>query len=130
MSDAEGAEGALELAFWVSAIIVGTRAEEAQSVGVDDFGDAMGLERLAEVQEVTPGRVRGDEAPGHVEAGVVVDGEKKGLLARAGPPLVNGTVVLPKFADTGAAEASIDSNLFRRGGNEVREMDFDVGFDA
>ncbi len=90
----------------------------------------MGLEGFAEVEEVVPSRVGGDEAHGHVEAGMVVHGEQEGLLVRPWPPLVNGTVVLPKFADFGTAESSIDTVLSRWCGDEVCEVSFDVGLNA
>lgn len=87
----------------------------------------MGLEGLAEVEEVVPSRVGGDKTPGQVETGMVVDGEQEGLLARPWPPLMNGTIVLPEFADPGPAEASIDALPARWFGDEVGKVNFDVG---
>ena len=75
MGDAEGAQGALELAAGVEVVVGGAGSEEAQGVGVDGKGDAVALEGFAEVLEVGPGGVAGDEAAGDVEAGVVVEGE-------------------------------------------------------
>ena len=77
VGDAEGAQGALELAAGVEVVEVvvgGAGSEEAQGVGVDGKGDAVALEGFAEVLEVGPSGVAGDEAAGDVEAGVVVDG--------------------------------------------------------
>jgi len=130
VGDAKGAQGALELAFGVGVVIAGTWPEKTQAVGVNDLGDAARLEGLAEVQEVVPGRVGGDETPRHVEAGMVVNGEQEGLLVRRRPPLVDGAVVLPEFSDLGAAEASIDTipSWWRR--DEVGEVAFDVGLDG
>jgi hypothetical protein len=75
VGDAEGAQGALELAAGVEVVVGGAGSEEAQGVGVDGKGDAVALEGFAEVLEVGPGGVAGDEAAGDVEAGVVVEGE-------------------------------------------------------
>ena len=130
VSDAESQEGPLEVAFGVGPVVSGTWSKEAQSVGIDDFGNAVGFEGFAKVEEVIPGGVGGDETPGHVEAGMVIDGEQEGLLARGGPPLVDRTVVLPEFADFGAAKASIDAILWWWFWNEVSEMGFHVGLDS
>ncbi len=130
VGDVEGAQGALELAFGVGVVAARTRPEKAQAVGVDDLGNAVGLERLAEVEEVVPCRVGGDEAARHVEAGMIVDGEQERLFAGGGPPLVDGAVVLPKFADGGAAEPAIDTLLSGRERYQVGEVKFDVGLDA
>jgi len=113
MSYAKSEEGTLELALGVGAVICGAWAEEAQSVGVNDPGNAVVIEGFAEVEEEASSRARGDETSGHVEAGVVVDGEQEGLLAGRGPPPVNRTVMLPEFADFGTTEAAIDTVLSR-----------------
>ena len=120
----------MEVAFGVGPVVSGTWSKEAQSVGIDDFGNAVGFEGFAKVEEVIPGGVGGDETPGHVEARMVIDGEQEGLLARGGPPLVDRTVVLPEFADFGAAEASINAILWWWFWNEVSEMGFHVGLDS
>ena len=74
--DPKSAQSTLKLALGIDAVIAGTGAEEAQSVGVDYLRDAMGLEGLTEVQEVIPGRVGGDEASSEIEAGMIIDGEQ------------------------------------------------------
>ena len=127
MGHAEPAQGALELAFGIAVIVAGAGSEEAQAVGVNDLGQAPGLEGLPEVLEVVPGRVRLDEAADEVEAGMVIDSEQEGLLSGGRPPLVDGTVVLPKFADAGATEAAIDPGLACRGGHEMGVVSLDVG---
>ena len=124
---AEPAQGALEFAFRIAVVVAGTGPEEAQTVGVDDLGQAPGSEGFAEVFEVVPGRVRLDETAGEVEAGMVVHGEQEGLLGGGRPPLVDGTVVLPKFADAGATEAAIDPGLACRGGHQMGVAGLDVG---
>ncbi len=108
----------------------GAGAEEAECVGVDGLGDAVALEGFAEVLEVGPGGVAGDEAAGDVEAGVVVDGQEEGLFFGAGPPLVDGAVVLEEFAETGAAEAAVGARFFPDRRDEIGKVGFDVGFDA
>jgi len=72
------------------------------------------LEGFTEVLEVVPGGVAFDEASCDVEAGAVVDGEDECLFAGSGPPLVDGAVVLPEFANVGAAKAAVGA-LFGRG---------------
>ena len=130
VSDLQGPQGALEFAFGVGVIRRGTGAEKAQSVGINAQGNAVGKKGGAEVLEMVPGGVRGNEAPGNIEARVVIEGEQEGLLLGGGPPLVDGTVVLPEFAGIGTAEAAIGARLSRRGGNELGEVCFGVGFDG
>jgi len=124
---AQTAQGALEFAFRIAVIVAGAGPEEAQAVGVNDLGQAPDLEGFAKMFEVIPSRVRLDEAAREVEAGMVIHGEQEGLLGGGGPPLVDGTVVLPKFADVRATEAAIDAGLARRGGHEMGVAGLDVG---
>jgi hypothetical protein len=130
VGDAEGAEGALELAAGIEVVVGGAGAEEAQSVGVDGLGDAVALEGLAEVLEVDPGGVARDESCGEVESGGVVEGEEEGLFFVAGPPLVDGAVVLPEFTEFGAAESAVGAGFWLGGWEKVGQVVFDVGFDA
>jgi hypothetical protein len=88
------------------------------------------LEEGAEVAEVVPSGVGSDKAPAEVEAGVIIDGEQQDLLGRGRPPLVDGAVVLPEFANMGAAEASVGPVLARAGGHQVGEVGLDVGLDV
>lgn len=130
MSDPQAAQGALELASGVMAFIGGGGAEKAQGVGVNRLGDPAGLEGVSEVSEVTPGGVSGQEAPGDVVAAMIVEGEKKGLLLGAGPPLVDGAVVLPEFAEAGAAEAAMGAGFGSGLGDEVGKVGLGVGLDG
>lgn len=124
---AEAAQGALELAFRIAVIMAGAGSEKAQAVGVDDLRQALDLEGLPEVLEVVPSRVRFDQAAREVEAGMIVHGEQEGLLGGGRPPLVDGAVVLPKFAEAGATEAAIDTGLACGGGHEMGLVGLDVG---
>jgi hypothetical protein len=123
-------QGALELAFRIAVVVAGTWAEEAQCVGVDGLGEAVGLEGAAEVAEVVPGRLGRDETSGHIEAGMVVDGEQKDLFGGGRPPLVDGTVVLIKLADPGATETAVGALFAHSGRDEMGEMSFDMCLDA
>ena len=86
----------------------------------------MGFKERAEVAEVVPGGVGGDEGARKVEPGVIVNGEQQGLLGGGRPPLVDGTVMLPEFADVGAAEAPVGPRLARAGGHQVGKVCLDV----
>ena len=99
MGDAQSAQGALELAARITVFVTGTRAKEAQGVGVDGLGQSMAFECAAEMSEVVPGRIALHEAAGHAHSRAVVSGQHQGLLGRARPPLVDGAVVLPEIAD-------------------------------
>jgi len=130
VSDLQGAQGALEFAFGVGVSGRGTGAKKAQAVRINAQGNAAGKKGGAEVLEMVPGGVRGNEAPGDIEARMVIDGEQEGLLPGGRPPLVDGAVVLPEFAGIGTAEAAISARLSRRGGDELGEVYFGVGFDS
>ena len=130
MGDAEGAQGALEFALRVAAVGTGAWAEEAQGVGVDGLGDAVIFKGGAEVAEVVPGGVGGDEAGGDVDAGMVVHREEENLLLRSGPPLVNGAVVLPKLADVSPAKPAVSADARRRSWEEMRKVRFEKSLHA
>ena len=114
MGNPDGSQGALELAARVEVVVRGTWSKEAQAVGVNGLGDTEDLENPTEVEEVGPSGVAGDESSSDVEAGVVVEGEQEGLFFGAGPPLVDGTVVLEEFTKSGATKAAIGAWLFNR----------------
>jgi len=116
----------LELAFWINAVVTGARPEKAQSVGIDGLGYTVVLERLAKVEKVVPGRVGGNKTARQVEAGMVVNSEQESLFTLSRPPLLDGAVVLPEFADGCAAEAPVDALFTRRKDNQVGEVEFDV----
>ena len=61
--------------------------------------------------EVVPGGVGLHESPRHEQAGVIIGCQQERLLALGGPPLVDGTVMLPEFSDVGPAKASIAAFL-------------------
>jgi hypothetical protein len=130
VGDAEGAEGALEFALWIAAIGAGAWAEKTECVGVDGLGDAVFFKGGAEVAEVIPSGVGGDETARDTEAGMVVNGEEENLLLRRGPPLVNGTVVLPKLADVRPAETAVRANAWRWRREEMGKVCFEKGLDA
>lgn len=87
--DVKRPQGALELATWIGVMIVGTRSEKAQGVGIDGFRQAVALEGLAKMLEVIPGGVALDEAPRNKQARAVIDGKQQGLFVWSRPPLVD-----------------------------------------
>jgi len=76
--------------------------------------DAEALEGFAKVKKVGPSGVSSDESSGDVEPGVVVESEQESLFFGAWPPLVDGTVVLKEFTESGATKAAIGAWLFSR----------------
>jgi hypothetical protein len=76
--------------------------------------DAKALEGLAEVEKVGPSGVAGDESSGDVETGVLVESGQESLFFGSLPPLVDGTVVLEEFTESGATKAAIDAWLVNR----------------
>jgi hypothetical protein len=126
MGDVETPEGTLEFAHRIADVIAGAWPEEAQAVGVNDLGEAPLSEGFPEVLEMVPGSIGTHEATRQVESRVIVGGEQKGLLGGGGPPLVDGAVVLPEFADVRTTEAPIDARFACRRGHQVRIVGLDV----
>jgi hypothetical protein len=130
MGHGEAEQGALELASGITMIVAGAWAEEAQCVGIDGFWEAVCFEDGAEMAEVIPSRLSGDKAACDVEAGMVVDGQQKDLFSGRRPPLVNGTIMLKKFANAGPAKAPIGALFAQRSRNEMGEEGFDMSLHA
>ena len=99
MGDAQRREGALELGTRIPALGRGLMAEEGQRTAVDGEG-------AAQVLEVVPGRIGGDEDAAHQLAGMIIHRQEEGLFIRGGPPLVDGGIMLPKFPHLGALPAA------------------------
>ena len=57
---------------------------------------------------------------------MVINSEQERLFAGIGPPLVNGAIMLPEFANGGAAKATMDTLFAGWERNEMGEMAFDV----
>jgi hypothetical protein len=97
MGDAESGEGPLELGARITVIGHGVMAKEAQAVCVHDHRQAMPQEEAAEMLEVIPGGVGGDEDRAQEFARMIIDGQEQGLFLIGWPPLVDGGIVLPEF---------------------------------
>jgi hypothetical protein len=106
VGDAQRGESALELGAGIAPVGGGHMAEQGQPVGVEGEGQAVSDEEAAEVLKVMPSGVGGNKGGPEEQAGVVVHGEQEGLLVVRRPPLVDGGVMLPEFADPGALPAT------------------------
>ena len=130
VGDAKATQSALKLALWVAVVGAGTWAKKTERIGINGLGDAVSFKGATEVREVIPSGVGGDETARDIEAGMVVQSEKKNLLLRSGPPLVNGAIVLPKLTDIGAAKTPVTTLAWRRWRKQMREMFFAVSLHA
>jgi len=90
----------------------------------------MDFKGAAEVTEVVPCCLCGDETARNIEAGVVINGKQQDLFGGGRPPLMNGTVVLIKFANPCTAEAPVGPLFSQRSRDEMREVGFDIDLDA
>jgi hypothetical protein len=126
MCNAETSEGSLKLADGIAVIAAGTWSEEAQAVGINNFGEPPFFEGLPKVLEMVPRRIGGYKPACEVESRVIVGGEQESLLGGGGPPLVDGTIVLPEFADVRPTEASIEARFTSRRRHEVGIVRLDV----
>ena len=106
VGDAQRGEGTLELGTRVAAVAGGLVAEEGQAIGVEDQRQAVSGKDAAEVLEVVPGGIGGDEDGTQQLAGVIIERQEEGLLVLGGPPLVDGGIVLPEFAHLCALPSS------------------------
>src|ERR1043165_1838760 len=71
---------------------------------------------------MVPSGVGGYESGTHELAGVVVHSEQEGLLVLSGPPLMDGGIVLPEFAQAGAFPATARLGLALGQGDQRREV--------
>ena len=106
MGHAKGGEGALELGARIAVISHRIMAEEAQAVSIDGHRELVPEKEAAKVLEVVPRGVGGDEDCAQKLARMVIHGEQQGLLFLGRPPLVNGGIMLPEFADARAFPSS------------------------
>jgi hypothetical protein len=102
MGDPEGGKSALELGARVTIIRHGIMTKETEAVGVHDHGEAVLEKESSKMFKVIPSGVGGDKGRAQEFAGMIIDGEQEGLLFIGRPPLVDGRIVLPEFADAGA----------------------------
>ena len=123
-------QGALKLAARTGVRVAGSRPEEAQGVGIDRLGQTVTFEGLAERLEVDPGGISLAETGRDKQTRAVIDGKQQHLFVRGRLLLADRTVVLPEFADVGAAEVPIGALLWGGRGNQVGEVGFDVGFES
>jgi hypothetical protein len=126
MGDAQGGEGALELGMGVEAVGGGAMAEEGQAIGVERGGRAEFFDGSAQMAEVAPSGVAGDEGGGDDFAGMIVGGENEGGIGVGGPPRMGRGIVLPEFADVGALPAASGFGAGRLWRNVLGEVLLDV----
>lgn len=58
------------------------------------------------MDEVTPGRIAGDERTAEDFAGVIVQGQNESGVVIGGPPWMRRGIMLPEFSDGGALPAA------------------------
>ena len=106
MGHAQGGEGALKLGTGIPVIGHGIMAEEAEAVGVHDQRYAVLEKEPAKMLEMVPRRIGRDKDCAQKFSGMIIDGQQQGLLVGGRPPLVDGGIVLPEFAQMGAFPAA------------------------
>src|SRR5437016_12576043 len=74
-----------------------------------------------------PSGVGGYESGTHQFAGMVVHGEQEGLVVFSKPPLMDGGVMLPEFAQAGAFPATARLRLALGQGDQRREVGAGIG---
>ena len=79
--------------------------------------------------EVIPGRIGGDKDRAQKFSRMIIDGQQQGLLGGGWPPLVDGRIVLPEFAQAGAFPTPPCFGARFRLADEVGEMGSDKGGD-
>lgn len=95
VTDTEAAEGALELREGIGvASFARFVAEEAQAIGIEGVGKAVGEENFPDMGKVGECGFGLDKASSDDETGGIVDSQGEDLELFSGPPLVRRTVVL------------------------------------
>lgn len=122
MGHAQGREGALELGTGVTIIGHGIMAKKAEAIGVDHQRQAVLEKETPKMLEVIPSRIGGDKDRAQKLSGMIIDGQEQGLLVSGRPPLVDGGIVLPKFAQARAFPAAARFGTWFRLADEVRKM--------
>jgi hypothetical protein len=95
----QSGEGALELGTGITVIGHGIMAKEAETVGVNDQGQAVPEKEAAKMLKMIPRGVGGDKDCPQEFAGMIIHGQQQGLFFIGGPPLVDGGIMLPQFID-------------------------------
>lgn len=129
MGHAQGGEGALELGTGIAVIGHGIMAKEAQAVGIDDQRQGVLEKEPAKMLEMIPGGVGGDKDRAQEFSRMIIHGQQQGLFVGGRPPLVDGGVVLPEFAQPGTFPAAPGFGAWRRLADQVGEMGADKGGD-
>jgi len=76
-----------------------------------------------------PSGIGANKGAGQVFAGMIIHGEQEGLFLLGRPPLVNGGIVLPEFADAGTLPAASGLGQGWRDVEQQREVLLRVGGD-
>ena len=129
MSYPQGGEGALELGTGIAVIGHGIMAKEAQAVGIDDQRQGVLEKEPAKMLEMIPGGVGGDKDRAQEFSRMIIHGQQQGLFVGGRPPLVDGGVVLPEFAQPGTFPAATGLGAWGWLADEVGEMGADKGGD-
>src|SRR5271155_5284093 len=127
MGDAQGGKGALELRTRITIIGHGIVAKKAEAVGVDHQRQPVLEKEPAEMLEVIPGRIGGDEDRAQKLSRMIVHGQEQRLFVRGWPPLVDGRIVLPKLAQARAFPSAARFGAWFGLTDEVWEMESDKG---
>ena len=106
MGHPQGGEGALELGTGIPVIGHRIMAKEAQAIGVHNQRQAVLEQEPAKMLKMIPRGIGGDEDRAQKLSRMIIDGQQQGLLGGGRPPLVDGRIVLPEFAEASAFPAA------------------------
>jgi hypothetical protein len=106
MRHTQGGEGALELGTGIPVVSHGIMAKAAETIGIDNQRYAVLEKETAKMLKMIPRRIGRDKDCAQKFSGMVIDGQQQGLLVGGRPPLVDGGIVLPEFAEAGTFPAA------------------------
>lgn len=106
MGDAQGGEGALKLGTGIPVIGHGIMAKKAEAIGIDDQRYAVPEKETAKMLKMIPRRIGRDKDCAQKFSGMIINGQQQGLLVGGRPPLVDGGIMLPEFAQAGTFPAA------------------------
>jgi hypothetical protein len=84
----------------------GAVAKERQSIGITASGQSVLFDTSAQMNKVVPSGIAAHKRAGHDFSGVVVEGQNQHRQMIGGPPLMGGTVMLPKFTNGASLPAA------------------------
>ena len=101
-----GGESALELGVGIQTVGRGTVTEQTEAIGVNTGWQTVLFQDPAQMTEMAPSGVAGDEGAAQDFTGVIIQGQNQSGILFGGPPAMRRGIMLPEFSNGGALPAA------------------------